>query len=167
MSERITIGKIIAAHGVHGEVKVQPLTDFPRRFKKTKKVWVDAVNHYLDIEQVREQQDLFLIKFCGFDHREEAEKLKNSLVQVDPDQVAKLPPGHFFHFQIIGLDVYDADSQHLGQVKEILETGANDVYVVKRENKKDLLLPALKSVVLAIDVDHQKMVVELPRGLDD
>jgi len=165
--ERIIIGKITSPHGIKGEVKVQPLTDYPERFYKTKSVWVDAKKNYLSIESVREQLELFLVKFQGIDERDEAEKLINSFLTIDADQVMDLPPGHFYRFQIIGLGVYDVQGAYLGELTDILETGANDVYVVKREEQKELLIPALKSIVREIDVEKKRMTVKLPEGLDD
>lgn len=165
--ERIIIGKIISPHGIKGEVKVQPLTDYPERFHKTKSVWVDVQKKYFAIESVREQLDLFLIKFQGVEDRDEAEKLTNSFLTIDPDQVMDLPPGHFYRFQIIGLGVYDVQGAYLGELTDILETGANDVYVVTREEQKELLIPALKSIVQEIDIKEKRMIVELPVGLDD
>lgn len=165
--ERVIIGKITSPHGVKGEVKVHPLTDYPERFYQTKKVWVEAQNNYLHIEGVRDHQEIFLIKFQGVDDRDEAEKLVNSYITIDPEQVTKLPPGHFYQFQIIGLEVYDTEGVYLGELVDILETGANDVYVVKRTEKKDLLIPALKSIVQEIDIENRRMTVDLPIGLDD
>lgn len=165
--ERIIIGKILSPHGVRGEVKVQPLTDYPERFHKTKKVWADAKKDYLEIIHIREQPGIFLMKFRGVDDRNEAEKLTNSFLTIDPDQVMELPPGHYYRFQIIGLGVYDMQGIYLGELADILETGANDVYVVKRAEKKDLLIPALKSIVQEIDMQEKRMRVQLPAGLDD
>ncbi|MEL7567710.1 MAG: ribosome maturation factor RimM [Dehalobacterium sp.] len=165
--ERVIIGKITSPHGIKGEVKVQPLTDYPERFYKTKSVWVDAKKNYLTIESVRAHLELFLVKFQGIDERDEAEKLINSFLTVDQDQVMDLPPGHFYRFQIIGLAVYDVQETCLGELTDILETGANDVYVVKNEEQKELLIPALKSIVRKIDIEKNRMTVELPEGLND
>ncbi len=108
-----------------------------------------------------------IIKFTGVNNRDEANKLKNGLLQINRDQTVKLPPGHYYQFQVIGLDVFDSHHNYLGRVSEILETGANDVYIVKSDHKKDLLIPALKSIVLKIDIPHKQMLVELPPGLDE
>jgi 16S rRNA processing protein RimM len=165
--ERIIIGKILSPHGVKGEVKVEPLTDYPERFYRTKVVWAEAVHANLEIETIREHQELFLIKFKDVGNRDQAEILTNSYLKIEPEQVMQLPPDRFFHFQIIGLQVVDHRGNLLGKISEILETGANDVYVVKRENKKDLLIPALKSIVQEIDLKENRMVVKLPAGLDE
>ncbi len=166
--ERIIIGKILSPHGVKGELKVMPLTDYPDRFFRTDFVWIDGIDHLVELETVREQTDKFLIKFRGVNDRDEAAKLSNRYLTVDREQAITPPPGYYYHFQIIGLQVFDTRGALLGKLTDIIETGANDVYVVQREGKKDLLIPALKSIVQVIDVhDQKRMVVELPPGLDD
>ncbi|MCR6544220.1 ribosome maturation factor RimM [Dehalobacterium formicoaceticum] len=166
--EKIIIGKILSPHGVKGELKVMPLTDYPDRFYRTPRVWIDGINHLVEMEEIREQMDKFLIKFHGVDDRDEAAKLSNRHLAIDQEQMIELPPGHFYHFQIIGLQVYEPQGTLLGDLVEIIETGSNDVYVVERAGKKDLLIPALKSIVREIDIhDQKRMVVDLPPGLDD
>ncbi|MDD2498026.1 MAG: ribosome maturation factor RimM [Desulfitobacteriaceae bacterium] len=167
MEQRIDIGKILVPHGVKGEVKVLPLTDFPDRFVKMKRVWVDTQNSFLDIESIRFQNKIVLIKFAGVNNRDEGETLKGGLLQISHEEVVPLPPGHYYHFQIVGLNVFDHHGEKIGRVKEILKTGANDIYVVKRDEGKDLLVPALKKIVREIDVAAGRMVVDLPPGLDD
>jgi 16S rRNA processing protein RimM len=165
--ERIIIGKVLSPHGVKGEVRVLPLTDFPERFQKTKSVWSDARNTYLEIENIREQKEYLLIKFAKVNNRDQAEELTNSYLTIDREQLMELSPGHYYHFQIIGLRVYDLEGSYLGEVTDILETGANDVYVVRRTGKKDLLIPALKIIVKEIDIKEKQMIVQLLPGLDD
>lgn len=167
MEERISIGKILAPHGVKGEVKVMSLTDFPNRFEKMKRVWVDTRASFLDIESIRFQNEIILIKFAGINNRDEGETLKGGLLQISREEVVPLPPGRYYHFQIVGLNVFDSHGEKIGRVKEILETGANDIYVVKRDEGKDLLVPALKKIVREIDIATGRMVVDLPPGLDD
>lgn len=167
METRITIGKIIAPHGVRGEVKVLPLTDFPERFQNMKSIWLDLQGTALDVEKVRVVNDTILVKFKGTDDRDMAEKLRNGLLQVMPDELTPLPEGHFYRFQIIGLAVFDPAGLPLGSVSDILETGANDIYVVKNGQGKELLIPALKKTVHSIDIAAGRMVVEIPPGLSD
>lgn len=167
LEKRISIGKILAPHGVKGEVKVLPLTDFPERFSQRDRVWVDRKSTFLEIEGVRQQNRFLLIKLAGINDRDEAENLKNALIQVPEEEVVPLPSGHYYHFQIVGLKVYDIRGNFLGVINDILETGANDIYLVPRPDKKDLLIPALKTVVLEINPASGRMTVEIPAGLDD
>lgn len=167
METRITIGKIISPHGVKGEVKVLPLTDFPQRFQTMRSVWVDLKGREMEIEQVRSVSEAILVKFKGIDDRDMAEKLRNGILQILPDELTPLPEGHYYRFQIIGLSVFDPEGAALGSVSDVLETGANDIYVVKDREGKELLIPALKSIVLSIDLTAGRMVVKIPPGLGD
>jgi 16S rRNA processing protein RimM len=167
VEQRISVGKILGPHGVKGEVKVLPLTDFPCRFQKNKMFWIDSVQKKIQVENVRTQGVFLLIKFIGIEQREDAEKIKNALIQVEYSETIKLPPGKYYHFEIMGLKVFKKNGEFIGRVQEILETGANDIYVVEREDKEKLLLPALKKVVTEIDIANGFMVVELPPGLED
>jgi len=167
MEEKISVGKILGPHGINGEVRVLPLTDFPRRFKKNTEVWIDSLQRTVLIESVRRHSQFLLMKFSGFPERNDVEKLKNSLLQVDRSKAFKLPPGHYYRFEIIGLEVFNLNGESLGEIRDILETGANDIYAVKREHRNDLLIPALKTVVKEIDIPNRRMVVELPSGLED
>jgi 16S rRNA processing protein RimM len=167
VEQRISVGKILGPHGVKGEVKVLPLTDFPRRFQKNKMFWIDSVQKKMQVETVRTQGAFLLMKFIGIEQREDAEKIKNALIQVEHSETIKLPPGQYYHFEIMGLKVFKKNGEFIGRVQEILETGANDIYIVERDDKEKLLVPALKKVVTEIDIANGLMVVELPPGLED
>jgi len=167
MDNLITIGKILAPHGVRGEVKVLPLTDFPDRFQQMKSVWLDIHHGLMDIEKVRFNNDIPLIKFRGIDDRDEAEKLRNGLLQVQQSELMPLPAGHYYQYQIIGLEVMDQAGLPLGRIGSIIETGANDIYVVVDPQGRELLLPALKQTVLTVDIAAGRMVVKLLPGLVD
>lgn len=167
MDNWITIGKILSPHGVRGEVKVLPLTDFPDRFQRMKSVWLDINDGPMDIEKVRFNNDIPLIKFRSIDDRDGAEKLRNGLLQVRQSELTTLPDGQYYQFQIIGLAVFDQEGLPMGTVSAIIETGANDIYVIKDPAGKELLLPALKQTVLLIDIPAGRMVVKLLPGLVD
>lgn len=163
----ISIGKILGPQGIKGEVRVLPLTDFPSRFATTKEVRIDKKNVVMKVDYAREHGTLFIFKFHGIDTRDEAEKLKHALLQVTREDLVKLPEGEYYHFEIIGLRVVSSAGEELGTITNILQTGANDVYVVKKpEGKKDLLIPALKTIVQEIDLGKNTMRVDLPPGLD-
>lgn len=157
---RIVIGKILAPQGVHGEVRVMPMTDFPERFKKLKTALLDDGTS-LPIERVRYHQQFVLLKFVGLDNRNDVEGFRNKMIQVERKDVIPLPEGHYYAFDIIGLAVYNEKEEYLGQISDILETGSNDVYVVEQKEKQPLLIPALKSVVLHVDIADGKMIVKL------
>ncbi|MCX7781321.1 MAG: ribosome maturation factor RimM [Negativicutes bacterium] len=158
--ELFTIGKIVAPHGVRGDVRVVPLSDFPERFQALKKVYFDD-GLMLDVEGVKFHKQFVLLKFRGYDSMNDAEKLRNRLIKVPREDLVKLPEGHYFHFDIIGLEVYTTAGEFLGKVTDILVTGSNDVYVAEKDGAKPVLIPALKKVVKTIDLAAGRMTVEL------
>lgn len=150
-SELITVGEIISPQGITGEVRVLPLTDFPQRFRLLKTVFLacsgEKEPHLIQIVGVRKHKRYVLLRFEGIDCRRGAEELRGCLVQIEPSQLVTLPPGHYYHFQIIGLTVKTNQGEKLGRVVEILSPGCNDVYLVRNEAGAEILIPALKEVV--------------------
>lgn len=159
------IGKIINTQGLKGEVRVLPLTDDVKRFDDAKFVFIDDQKLIkTDVEHVRYQKDLVIIKFKNIDTIEDAEKLKNTYILIDRKNAIKLSNDRYFVCDIIGLLVYSTDDCFYGEITDVIQTGSNDVYVVKNHNK-EILIPALKTVVKEIDINNGRMVVELPEGL--
>ena len=162
----IHVGKIVAAHGIRGEVKVVPYTDNPRRFRKGGKVFVDKINDYLTIASCRLQGDqVFLIRFAAVEDRNRAEELKGSMLSIPKEEAAPLPEGQYYFFQLEGLDVVDEAGTSLGIVSDLVEGGANDIYRIDRGNGDYTLLPALKHIITKIDLENKVMVVRLIPGL--
>ncbi|MGI6091460.1 MAG: 16S rRNA processing protein RimM [Veillonellaceae bacterium] len=159
-NELIVIGQIVAPHGVRGDVRVFPHTDFPERFAKTKRVVLED-GSALDVENAKFHKQFVLVKFRNVNTMNDAEKLRGKLLHVNRQDVVPLPEGHFYHFDIIGLKVYTESGEYLGIVTDILETGSNDVYVTEQEDQKPILIPALKEVVLKIDIPSGRMTVKL------
>ena len=158
--DMIAIGKIGAPHGVRGEVRVLPLTDFPERFTNTPSVQLED-STVLKIDEVRFHKNAVLIKFAGFDSIDSVKILCGKLIHVSEGDLMPLPEGHYYHFQLIGLRVFDEDGLFLGTISDILETGSNDVYVIDAEGQKPKLIPAIKDVVKMIDVSDGRMVIRL------
>lgn len=169
MLEFVTIGVIINTHGHRGEVKIKPLTDFPERFYKmdTVKMYKDGKERLLTFTTIREHNGIFIAGFKEIADMNQAIELKGGELKVHRDEVVQLPPDHFYVFDLIGLEVYTIDNEYLGKIDEVIETGANDVYVIKKEGSKDILIPALKKLVKEVNLDTKKMVVELMEGLID
>jgi len=169
VNELVSIGRIVGTHGYKGTLKVQPLTDFPERFQKLEQIDLSqgkkVTRH--KIESCNPYKELLLMKLEGIDDLETAQLYRNALLGVDEKDVFPLPPGYYYHFQLVGLAVYDMEKGYLGVLKEVLETGANDVYAVKSEAYGEILLPAIKDVILDIDLTAQKMTVKLLDGLLD
>jgi len=161
----IVIGKIGAPHGVHGELKVVPITDYPERFKGMKKVFVDG--DAMDIKSVRYQNDRILMTFSGYDSREKAATLTGRILSVERTDAVPLEEDEYYTFDILGLTVETEDGKILGNVTDVLQPGSNDVYVVESpESDEPILIPALKSVVKKISVADGKMIVKLQEVLE-
>ncbi|NLL05801.1 MAG: ribosome maturation factor RimM [Clostridiaceae bacterium] len=171
MIQYFEIGKIVNTHGVKGEVKVLPLTDDPKRFNKLKTVYISsAITENMqkyNLEGVKFHKTFVLLKIKDINDANEAEKLKEKFIIIDREEAVKLPKDSFFICDLINCEVYDEKVNKLGILIDILQTGSNDVYIVRDENKKEILIPALKSVVKEVSVEKKKIIVELPQGLID
>lgn len=159
-NERIIVGRVGAAHGIRGELRIIPLTDFPERFTALREVMVG--DELLHIESVKPQGKNFLMRFREYAVREDAQKLTGRLLTVARAEAAPLDDGEYYVFDIVGLTVYDEEDNELGTVENVLRTGSNDVYAVRSEDGREILIPALRKVVRAIDVAGGRMTVRLP-----
>ena len=160
-NERIVIGRVGAAHGIRGELRIIPLTDFPERFAALREVMVG--DELLHIESVKPQRKNFLMRFREYAVREDAQKLTGRLLTVARAEAAPLDEGEYYVFDIVGLTVYDEEDNELGTVENVLRTGSNDVYAVRSEDGREILIPALRSVVREIDVPGGRMTVRFPQ----
>ncbi|MGI6648173.1 MAG: ribosome maturation factor RimM [Bacillota bacterium] len=163
----ISIGQVTTTHGVYGELRVLPLTDFPERFSRLQQV-VASLNGEqisLEVESARTFKQFVLLKFVGINDCEQAIKLKNALLQVPSSELMPLPEGHYYIFQIVGLSVYTVDGRYLGRIKEVFRTGSNDVYQVVGEQSKEVLVPALREVVEQIDLEQQRVIIRPLPGM--
>lgn len=160
----LAIARIVAPHGVRGELKAVVLTDFPDRFSATRKVWVGTLPTPFRVQHAQLSGGQVLLKLSGIDDRDQAEQLRGQLVQVPESKAVPLPPGRYYWHQIIGLEVRDQAGELLGQVADILETGSNEVYVVRRA-QGEWLLPATREVIKQIDLERGTIVVELLPGM--
>jgi len=151
---------VLAPHGLKGELKVQPLTDNPARFAPKSRLWADE--QLVTVAGSREAGGHLYVRLKGFADRTGAERFRHALLQVPEESLPALPEGEYYRFQLIGLRVFGRDGGEIGTLDEVLETGANDVYRVRRPDGSDLLLPALDDVIVSIDLDAKRMVVDPP-----
>lgn len=164
-SDLIVIGTIMKPHGVRGEVRVKPLTDLPERF-----AWLEAVYLGKDspklykIDSIRFHKALVLLKFEGVTNRNDVELLRGQLVQIPESEAIPLEEGEYFLYQLEGLRVVTDEGAELGTISRVIETGANNVFVVSG-NDGDILLPDIDDVVLEIDFENGRMLVHLLPGL--
>ena len=168
---RLKVGKIVNTHSLKGEVKVISSTDFEEeRFKKGSKLLITRGNQLIReviVESYRNHKNFLLVKFEGIDSVEEAEKLKNLQIKIDSDEVGELEENEFYFHQIIGCQVFDENDRNLGEIIDILTPGANDVWVIKGEEGKEILIPYIEDVVKQIDITNKKVNIEVMEGLID
>ena len=168
---RLKVGKIVNTHSLKGEIKVISSTDFEEeRFKKGSKLLITRGNQLIRevvVQSYRNHKNFLLVKFEGIDSVEEAEKLKNLQIKIDLDEVGGLEENEFYFHQIIGCEVFDENDKNLGEIIDILTPGANDVWVIKGENGKEILIPYIEDVVKKIDITSKKVNIEVMEGLID
>ena len=169
MEDLLQVGIITSTHGVRGEVKVYPTTDDPRRFRRLKEVVLDTGKEKmnLEIEGVKFFKQFVILKFKGLDNINDIEKYRQKSLYVTRKNAVRLQRDEYFIADLIGLKVQDEDGKELGTVKDVIETGANDVYEVEMADGKSLLLPAIKQCILNVDVENGTMQVYVLEGLLD
>ena len=167
MEDLLRVGVIANTHGVHGEVKVFPTTDDVKRFKKLKKVILDTGRGHLEleVESVKFFKQFVILKFKGFDNINDIEKYKGKSLLVDREHAVRLRKNEYFIADMIGLTVYTEDGTEFGTMREVLETGANDVYIIDSLKHGEVLVPAIKQCILDVDIEQRKMVIHLMEGL--
>jgi 16S rRNA processing protein RimM len=161
----LTVGFLRRPHGLGGEIIMDLHTDFPERLKRGRKLLVSEEHTPFTIQSVREHQRGVLIKFNDVDSPEDAGKLRNQWVYVKSSDVPPLPEGQIYQHELFGFKVVDENDTTLGELVEIIETGANDVYIVRNGSGRELLLPAIPSVILDRDVVRRVLRVHLLEGL--
>ncbi len=165
----LAVGRVSRPHGVRGELRVVLLTDYPGRLGQHAYFYLaspdspEIVRRY-PVEKLRRHKEVLLLKLGGCDDRNGAEELRGQLVQIPTEEAVPLEEGEYYDFQLIGVKVEAESGESLGQVVEVLKTGANDVYIV-RGSWGEVLLPAVKDVVLKLDIEARQMVVNLLPGL--
>lgn len=167
MIEELQVGVITQTHGIRGEVKVFPTTDDVNRFKKLKEVILDSGKERLNltIEGVKFFKQFVILKFKGYDSINDIEKYKNAKLLVPREKAVRLKKNEYFIADLIGMKVVTEDGAAFGTLKDVLETGANDVYVIAMEDGKEVLLPAIKECILQVNMEEAVMTIHLMDGL--
>ena len=156
MDKYIEIGKIVNTYGIKGQLKIVPYTDNIKRFEKLKKIYINE-KEYL--------KNIVILKLQGINTIEQAEEYRNLYMYIDRKDAIKLPKDTYFIRDLIGIEVYTNDGEKLGIIDDIFKTGSNDVYVVRNSLGKQILLPAISSVIEKIDLENKKVTVNLIKGL--
>ena len=167
MQKRLEVGQIVNTFGIKGEVKVTPFTNDIKRFDDLKKVYVTSRkdSKLYKVESVRYHKNMVLLKLEGINNQEDAEILKNAYLEINREDAIPLEEGTYFIADLIGLEVHTDEGKLLGKIEDIFNTGSNDIYVVKDELGKQILLPGIKEVIKDVQLENAKIIVHLIPGL--
>ena len=161
----LSVGFLRRPHGLQGEIIMDLHTDFPERMKSGRKLFVGDEHKPMTLTSVRPHQSGLLVKFKGVETQEDAGKFRNQWVYIKAKDAPPLPAGQMYQYELIGFEVVDEQDTLLGELVEIIETSANDVYIVRNDSGKEILLPAIPSVILDLGADSRTMRVHLLEGL--
>lgn len=165
MKNNLEIGQIVNTHGLRGDIKVMPWCDDPGVFDELAYVIIDGEEY--DIEKSRMQKNMVLLKLAGIDDINDAEKYRNKVLTVPREELGELPEGTYYICDLLGCDVTTDQGRNLGEIRDIIKTGSNDVYVVEDDKGNQVLIPVIDEVVLSVDVDEKRVVVKPLKGLMD
>ena len=164
----LEVGKIINTHGLRGEVKIMTWTDYPEDFEKLE--YVVAVQKgketHLDVQNVKYQKNNIIVKFKQLTVIEEAELLKNAVLKVPREALGELPEGVYYIADLLGCEVSD-EAGVIGELVDVFSTGSNDVYDIRRQGKRNLLVPIIDGVLLNVDIENKKILIKVPEGLEE
>lgn len=166
--EYLVVGKILSSWGIKGQIKVEPLTDDPKRFTKLKEVFIEFADEtvsYRVLSVLFINQYFPVLKLEGINSVEEANKLRRCYIKIYRKDAVKLPKNRYFICDIIGLCVFDEQGGSIGTIVDVFQTGANDVYVIKNKDKTEILIPAIKEVIKEIDIKNGYMTIRLLEGM--
>ena len=167
MDEYLEIGQIVNTNGLKGLLKVKPFTDDITRFEDLESIYIQKGKDLIEfkIQDVKYAKNMVLLKLEGIDDIEEAEKYKNLYLKINREDAVELEDNSYFIVDIIGCEVFTDDNTFLGKVVDVFPTGSNDVYTVKTEEGKEVLLPAIEDVIRDVDIKNKKIIVHLLEGL--
>ena len=168
MEKQLQAGVITSTHCIRGEVKVFPTTDDAQYFRELKKVYLDTGKEQipLEIEHVKFFKQFAILKFKGIDNINDIEKYKGKSLMIDREDASPLGEDEYYIGDMIGMDVYTDDpAEHFGVLRDVLETGANDVYIIDSDRHGEVLVPAIRQCILRVDTEKNEMHIHLMEGL--
>lgn len=167
MEKQLQVGVISSTHGVRGEVKVFPTTDDVTRFRQLKKVYLDTGREMLplEIQNVKFFKQFAILKFKGIDNINDIEKYRGKSLMIDREDAVDLDEDEYFIADMIGMKVCTEDGSEFGTLKDVMETGANDVYIIDSPGYGEVLIPAIRECILDVDMDEDRMTIHLMEGL--
>jgi 16S rRNA processing protein RimM len=158
----LMVGKIRRPHGLDGELIMEIMTDFPERLNPGKTVYFGHKHEELVIKTIRNHDKTLLVRFTRYQNSDDAGQLRNQIIYVKSDNLPELPEGVYYHHELLGCEIVHENGDRLGVLEEIIETGANDVYLVKKDDGQELLIPAIESVILDVDIEKRVIRVRPP-----
>jgi 16S rRNA processing protein RimM len=161
----LVVGKLRRPHGLRGEMIMEVLTDFPERLRPELQVFIGPDHLQCRIVKSRRHQEMLLLTLEGYTTRESVGNLRNQFVYVRTADIPALPEGEYYHHQLLGMTLLDEHGNRLGKITEIIETGANDVFVVQTQTGPDILIPFLDSLLLKVDLAQRELHTRLLPGL--
>lgn len=167
MEKQLQVGVISSTHGVRGEVKVFPTTDDVTRFRQLKKVYLDTGREMLplEIQNVKFFKQFAILKFKGIDNINDIEKYRGKSLMIDREDAVDLDEDEYFIADMMGMKVCTEDGSEFGTLKDVMETGANDVYIIDSPEYGEVLIPAIRECILDVDMDEDRMTIHLMEGL--
>tara|TARA_Y100001970_G_scaffold248382_2_gene317915 strand:+ start:8465 stop:8959 length:495 start_codon:yes stop_codon:yes gene_type:complete len=162
-SDLVAVGQIFSIFGIKGQVKVRPLSDVTSRFTAGNKVILN--NQEVLIQKVSKQKWYYILLLENYNTPDKAKTLKDKFIYIKPSQIPHQQNDTYYYYELIGLSVINVNQSYLGKISNIITTGANDVYVITNEDNEEILIPAIKSVILDVDIKSQKMTVDQPSWL--
>jgi len=169
-TQEFQVGVIASTHGIAGELNVFPTTDDPKRFKKLKEVSMEndrGERCLLHVERVKFSKKFVIVKFKEYSDINEVERFRGNKLIVPRKDAVHLNPGEYYVQDLIGIDIVDEDGNKLGVLKDVIQTGANDVYEMEREGLSNVMIPAIKQCILDVNLDANKMIIHVMDGLLD
>ena len=163
--EFICIGKIHRSHGIKGDVVLDPMTDFPERIRRGKTVYLGDGHMQLTVARVRQKPPFLLVGFKEIEDETQASEFRNTFVYVKTSDLPKLPEGEYYFHQLIGLDAVNMNGERIGTLSEILETGANDVYVIRKDDGSEELVPDVPQYIRQIDIENHMIKIDFPEWI--
>jgi len=165
MKNMLRVGKITNTHGIRGDVKVLPLTDYMERFEELEWVYIDGYREKFYIENIKYKPTLVILSFKGYEDINLVEKFKDKYLLIDETQRRDLPEDTYYIADIIGLDVYTVNDEYIGKVKDIIQTGSSEVYIIKSADNKEIMIPAVKEFIPEISLEKRKIVIDPIEGM--
>lgn len=164
--DSLEIGKIINTHGLKGEVKISAWTDSPEDFENFSYALTKS-GQKLNIEGIKYQKNNIIVKFREINSINEAEGYKNSVLYLPKEEMGQLPENVYYIADLLGCGVFEVSGRNIGTLQDVFSTGSNDVYDIKRQNAKNLLVPIIDGVVKSVDIENKKIVIKIPEGLEE